>query len=124
MADDADREITQGRKDSRDGPGSDLGTVRVEGVVLNRVQALDRPVASFQAEEMLDEGVLVPEVAHVESGLDPDPEETTQQVELIEHAGLQLRFTIGRPTHSGPRPAYVEHVSAPRAGLRPQGGSC
>ena len=74
VTDDADREIAQGRKDAWDGPGSDLGTVLVEGVVPNPMQALDRPVASHQAEKVLDAGMSLGEVGHGEAGLDTDPD--------------------------------------------------
>ena len=72
MADDPDREIAQGREHSRQGPGADLGSVLVEGVVTNPAQAFNRPVSPHESDEMLDAGVLLGEVGDVEAGLDAD----------------------------------------------------
>lgn len=50
------------------------GTVLVEGVIPNPAQAFDGPVASHQAEEVLDTRLSLGEVDHVEAGVDTDPD--------------------------------------------------
>jgi len=61
------------REHARQGPGSNLGAILIEGVVTNPVQALDRPVSSHEAEEMFDRGLFLGEVGDVEAGLNADP---------------------------------------------------
>jgi hypothetical protein len=118
MADDPDREIAQGREDPWDGSGSDLGTVLVKGVVPNPVQAFDRPVASHQAEKVLDAGVLFGEVGHVGPGLDADPDIVEgRRLAFNDDEAARVREGGRRQDRQRPGPVAVDAPVASVLGL-------
>ena len=97
VADDADCQVAQGRKDARESPGTYLGEVFTEGHISDPVEAiLYGPLSVNEPEQVLDGCVVEREVRDVETGLDADPD-------VIEGRGLSLDDDEGPRVREGDR---------------------